>query len=553
MPTPKHVLTLTLVLGLCLDITALSQEAPPFPDVNPNGFIDSSDLFALASGWGSETGLSGGDVDGSGSVGPEDLLVLLQQWRTSDLRLIWAKWAAGVDVSGLGIASSGDGGVLVTGEFSGSATFGEGNHQLTLESAGGGDIFIAKYDSEGDLVWVQRAGSPLNDQGTAVDIFPDGSFVVAGFIGDSAAFGSGDREVVLTSGLHRSMFVAKYDSNGNLAWARTASGREPSLTVGEAVGITGTGEGGAYVTGRLIGTLTFGEVGPRGESRPVILNAGFRNDAFVGKYNADGSLTWIHAISSFGVPGFRNITGGMGITSLPDGSAVMTGHKNGISPSPGDFIPGNLLVSKYNSNGTIAWETRSTNLTPASGRTIAPLPDGSVAVAGYFVFSATLGEEGNQIPLTSAGFSDVFVAKYEPNGRLAWARSVGGPETDIAYDIATSLDGSIFVTGFFREIGLPDTSSFAEGDRQVTLTSRGEHDIFVVKYNPDGNLAAATTAGGPGFDGGAAIAALLDGSVVVAGAFGESAIFGEGRDQILLNPEGGSNVFIARYASTVSW
>ncbi|MCX6358080.1 MAG: hypothetical protein NT045_09470, partial [Candidatus Aureabacteria bacterium] len=66
----------------------------------------------------------------------------------ADGDLVWAKRAGGTDWDeGCGIASLADGSVLVTGWFSGTATFGSD----TLTSAGDRDMFIARYNPDGTL------------------------------------------------------------------------------------------------------------------------------------------------------------------------------------------------------------------------------------------------------------------------------------------------------------------------------------------------------------------------------------------------------------------
>ena len=57
----------------------------------------------------------------------------------------------------------------VTGFFDGSATFGAGEtNATTLTSAGDADIFVAKYDASGDLVWATRAGGTGTDVGNSI-------------------------------------------------------------------------------------------------------------------------------------------------------------------------------------------------------------------------------------------------------------------------------------------------------------------------------------------------------------------------------------------------
>jgi hypothetical protein len=69
--------------------------------------------------------------------------------------LLWAKGAGGASADkGKSISAHVDGTSVVTGEFSGTATFGA----QVLTSAGGSDIFVARYAADGSLLWVKQAG-----------------------------------------------------------------------------------------------------------------------------------------------------------------------------------------------------------------------------------------------------------------------------------------------------------------------------------------------------------------------------------------------------------
>jgi len=72
----------------------------------------------------------------------------------------WAKGAGGTsEDAGQGIVTLSDGSTIVTGYFSGSATFGKGESAETiLVSDGSTDIFLAKYNSDGTIAWAKRAG-----------------------------------------------------------------------------------------------------------------------------------------------------------------------------------------------------------------------------------------------------------------------------------------------------------------------------------------------------------------------------------------------------------
>jgi len=99
----------------------------------------------------------------------------------------------------------------VTGEFGGSATFGPGEtNETTLVSAGAGDIFVAKYNPSGDLVWARQAGGSGFDVGFCIAVDGSGNSYVTGKFSGSATFGPGEtNETTLVSAGFVDIFIAK--------------------------------------------------------------------------------------------------------------------------------------------------------------------------------------------------------------------------------------------------------------------------------------------------------------------------------------------------------
>jgi dockerin type I repeat protein len=107
---------------------------------------------------------------------------------------------------------------------------------------------------------------------------------------------------------------------------------------------------------------------------------------------------------------------------------------------------------------------------------------GNSVVTGSFYNTATFGAgEPNETVLISAGSIDIFVAKYVPDGSLAWAKRGGGTSGDlVGHGIAVDAAGNSVVTGSFG-----DNATFGEGNpNETVLTSVGSSDIFVAKYKP---------------------------------------------------------------------
>lgn len=110
-------------------------------------------------------------------------------------------------------------------------------------------------------------------------------------------------------------------------------------------------------------------------------------------------------------------------------------------------------------------------------------------------------------------------ATVAPVSNYIWAKAIGGPEDDFGRSIAVTDDNSyIYVTGSF--------SGTIEFENNKRFTSAGGLDIFVAKYDRDGNLIWAQTAGGYGTDTAAGICVDKLGNAYVVGTCQQTATFG---------------------------
>ena len=112
---------------------------------------------------------------------------------------------------------------------------------------------------------------------------------------------------------------------------------------------------------------------------------------------------------------------------------------------------------------------------------ISALPDGSSLVTGWIKGVATFGKgEANETIVRPEGATDVFLARYQPDGALAWVKNAGGPGNVSGRGLSALDDGSALVMGAFS-----DTVVFGRGETNETpLTSAGDHDLFVVRFEP---------------------------------------------------------------------
>ena len=303
----------------------------------------------------------------------------------------WA-WATRAGGTGndqcLGISTLADGSSIVTGYFTGTATFGS---TTPLVSAGGSDVFTAKMNADGTWAWATRAGGTTDDQAQAISALSDGSSIVTGHFIGTATFGS---TTPVTSAGSYDVFTAKMNADGTWAWATRAGGTGNDF--GES--ISALPDGSSIVTGSFRATPAFGH--------SILSNQGV-DDAFTAKMNADGSWAWA---TGAGGTGYDY---GFGISALPDGSSVVTGYFTGIAAFGSTTLTsagGNdAFTAKMNADGSWASATKAGGTSDDQGVGIAALPDGSPIVIGEFRGTATFG---STTPLVSGGSKDVFIARY---------------------------------------------------------------------------------------------------------------------------------------------
>jgi hypothetical protein len=185
----------------------------------------------------------------------------------------WAARAGSTNAdSGSGVAVSSAGTSYATGFFqSANADFGG----VTLTNQGVSDIFVAKYDSAGNVLWARSAGRSGNDAGYDIAIDDAGNCYVTGEFEGTATFGHTN----LAAAGNYDVFVAKYDSAGNLVWAMSAGGT--NFDVGDGIAVDDLGN--AYITGYYQDTATFGG---------FTLTNGVSSDIFVAKLSPNGVFLW---------------------------------------------------------------------------------------------------------------------------------------------------------------------------------------------------------------------------------------------------------------------
>lgn len=419
--------------------------------------------------------------------------------------LLWAIQAGGVTNYDIGhaIAVDGAGNSYITGNFGREATF----DGVTLTSVGNVNIFVAKYNPDGSLVWVKQSRGEILFGSFGIAVDNAGNSYVTGEIRITAEFDG----VTLSGDPEGEVFVVKYDSDGSVVWAKKAGGSGHDI----ARGITVDNSGNSYVTGRF-------RVSARFDDSTITAASMFEPDIFVAKYDPDGAVVW--AKQAGGIEWDE----GWGISVDDFGNSYVTGVFRGEASFDGVTLTSNgtndTFVAKYDPDGSLVWVKQAGGTFEyMAGPAISVDNSGNCYVTSKFADDYTF----DGVTLTSQGGNDIFVAKYNSNGSLVWVKQAGGLSNDAGYGISVDGYGNSYVTGTFQE-----DASF-DG---ITLTGGG---AFLAKYHPDGSLAWVKQGGGVGR--GIAVDGLGHG--YVTGGFRNETSF----DGVTLMSAGGDDIYVAKY------
>lgn len=402
------------------------------------------------------------------------------------------------------------GNVYVTGDFSGySVNLGTSN--LYNTNASKSEIFLAKYDTFGNLLWAISEGGTQNDFSTGIAIDPFGNIVLTGhFHGFSTIGNLPLTDTDPNDGITEvDFFIAKYDPSGNALWVTKGYGSYTEKITSVKTEMNGN----ITVSGVFESpTLSLGNT--------VLTNSGM-TDVFIARYGPSGNLLWANQASG------DNVDLSTGLALDAQGNAYLTGDFRSallnvgtisISRSnPGFTEARDMFLIKYNLYGSVQWIKKSAG-TPTSNNLVYCDAFGNVIVAGNYLYPINLDNNYLYPPHNFVG-DNIYLVKYDVSGNYLWSKNAA-PLTSIS-DIAGDSEGNIYLAG----TNYADFTDFATvGD--FTLYNQGAWDAFVARYNTMGNASWAILAGGDGFDGTNKISMDVFGNLFLAGFYEGAVDFG---------------------------
>lgn len=340
--------------------------------------------------------------------------------------------------------------VVIVG-FTQSSSIDLGAGAMTGETTWG-DGFVAAFDTGGAPQWSKRLGAAGLDEVYGVTADATGNVYLTGYMERTVDFGG---TPVVSTG--RAAFVVSYDSGGAHRWSQAFSS-----TVALGAGVATSASGLVAVAGNYRGSIDFG-------GGPIPSN---NADVFLAVFDAaSGAHAWSRA---FGGP---NRDAGVGVTMDALGSTTLTSSIDGPVDFGGGSLSGTgerLGVASFDATGAHRW-SRALAVHAVPSSSIGSWPGvtsdgiGNVYVTGAFMGTPDLGTGA----LSNAGFDDVFVVSFAPDGSTRWAASFGGASADYGHGLSVAATGSVSLLATFEGV-----AAFG-GD---PLMSAGSSDFVVARY-----------------------------------------------------------------------
>jgi hypothetical protein len=387
--------------------------------------------------------------------------------------------SGGID-QGFAVAADQFGNGIIAGATQGSLAGG---------NAGAYDLFVAKYDAAGNLLWLRQRGSSQKDFAYGVATDASGNVYVTGY-----TMGGLDGNSHIGANTYQDVFLTKFDASGNWQW--TIQDGTGQADEGRAVCTDRSGN--IYITGYVRGDF-------HGITRVGTA------DVFISKYNSAGTRLWS---ALFGSP---EVDESFGITCDAAGNVFVTGWCSGNVEGNAYLGNGDNYLVKYDTNGQRKWLRVWGTVNKDTGYALATDAAGNVYVSGYTTGQLYGSPQGNR---------DYFLAKYDAAGTRLWGNQVGTGEHDQGWGAATDAAGNVYVAG-------------ESGGSLYGNAWQGLLDIFLSKYSPDGTRLWTTQVGTAGDDLARGVAVATNG-VVFLGGYTAGSLDG-------IANQGGDDAFIMKF------
>jgi len=406
---------------------------------------------------------------------------------------------------------------------------------------------LGEYDKTKDLLidplltWATYFGGNFGESAKGVSTDGSGNVYIMGETESTSGLATSGAYQTTYGGGNYDVFLARFNTNGGLAWATYYGGSgddDPS-------GITIDANGNLYITGYSQSSNGIATSGAHETS----LVAG--NDAFLAKFGSDGTLTWGTYYGSgneIGTAVCTDVLGNVYLSGVGSDSGLATTGAYQTSFAGGIY---DAFLVKFTGTGTVIWGTYFGGKGNDDANSVTTDALGNVYIAGSTNSDKGIATSGaSQTGYGGGGtfnFGDAFLAKFSSNGTETWATYYGGFDDDDATSVVTDATGNVYITGSTYSNNMATSGAY-----QTSYALNG--DAFIAKFNASGSLSWSTYYGGSDLDNGTGIKLDASGNIYISGTtFSTNGIATAGAYQTTIGGAGDAFLAIFNPDGMPSW
>ncbi|MBK9257660.1 MAG: T9SS type A sorting domain-containing protein [Saprospiraceae bacterium] len=364
--------------------------------------------------------------------------------------LIWSTYfgGSGEDQNYHPLVLMSDGGIVVPGITSSTNRISTpGSHDVTY-GGGTSDVFLAVFETDGQLRWATYFGGSGTDGEPAVSIDSEDNIYLVGYTSSLSGIAT-DSSFQSVKKANQDGFLAKFDKSGKLQWSTYYGGEGFDGFWGVAVDQNNNvyAGGESFSSGLATGSSFFAGNG----------------DGFLAKFNKDGKRIWANYFGSGGKEAIYYLA----IDNNNDIICIGPSNSTAGIATPGAFQENNagkndVFIVKFNSNGQRLWSTffGGEEWDTAFGCDFDADNNIYVSVMSQSYF-LPLTED---VPGTfyNGGLWDAAFVKFSPSGELVWSTYFGGDGNDRSIGITLDSEQNIIAAINSDSKGLATPGAYKE-------------------------------------------------------------------------------------------
>ncbi|MBP7496826.1 MAG: SBBP repeat-containing protein [Bacteroidales bacterium] len=375
---------------------------------------------------------------------------------TQEGKILWTKTADSGITTAKSITVDNYGNIYVIGKFNApGCQFGKYSFKI-IDPLEGMDLFIVKYNPDGELIWATSAGGKCGyiepwaiDSDTEGNIFFTGVFTAKSIKFDTLTINAYQNSC---QGMYPEIFIAKYNTNGKALWAKAINGNDFDW----AYGIATDKDNNVFITGYSNSkSLSIGNIN---------ISLSNSRDMLLVKFNSEGKLLWMN--NKYGIETYS-------VSTDSKGNSIVCGEfmKDTLIMNKDTLFRehSKMFTAKYSPGGDIKWAKTATKGKYAYVLPVTTDSLDNVYIGGWFTKQPFIYDT-NIVPCDTG----LFITKYDSSGKFNWVKCVEGHGKIRA--LHCDKFGNIYMAGYY-------TDTLISFDT-IAITQKNGTSQFIAKLAP---------------------------------------------------------------------